>query len=66
MNRTFEQARDDILEHVERLGVESISLADVVGRVLAIEIKAPWGLPLWDNSAVCGLLVMGAIWCHVS
>lgn len=57
MDKTFAQARDSILECVMPLDAECISLTDAVGRILASEVKAPWGMPLWDNSAMDGFAV---------
>jgi len=57
MSKTFEQARAIILERVEPLEIERVVLAAAIGRILAAEIKAPWGMPLWDNSAMDGFAV---------
>ncbi len=57
MAKTFECARALILEKISVLPTESVSLLDVVGRVLAEEIRAPWDLPRWDNSAMDGFAV---------
>lgn len=54
---TFEEARSLILNAVQPLGVERISLLDAAGRVLAGDVAAPWDLPLWDNSAMDGYAV---------
>lgn len=54
---SFEQARQLILENITSAGIEQISLADAVGRVLAEDIEAPWDMPLWDNSAMDGYAV---------
>jgi molybdopterin molybdotransferase len=47
-----------ILEKVNRLPHEAVSLLDAVGRVLAEDICAPWDMPRWDNSAMDGFAVM--------
>jgi molybdopterin molybdotransferase len=54
---SFESARDMILECVAALPHEAVSLLDVVGRVLAEDIRAPWDMPRWDNSAMDGFAV---------
>lgn len=54
---SFEQARLVILEHSFPAGVEQVSLLDSVGRVLAVDMSAPWDMPLWDNSAMDGYAV---------
>jgi molybdopterin molybdotransferase len=46
-----------ILECVAALPHEAVSLLDVVGRVLAEDIRAPWDMPRWDNSAMDGFAV---------
>ena len=57
MAETFEHARALILENVFSLPVESVPLIEVVGRVLAEEVRAPWDMPSWDNSAMDGFAV---------
>lgn len=57
MAETFERARALILEKVSSLPIESLSLFEVVGRVLAEDIRAPWDMPRWDNSAMDGFAV---------
>lgn len=57
MARSFESARGTILEKVSVLQHESVSLLDVIGRVLAEDIHAPWDMPRWDNSAMDGFAV---------
>jgi molybdopterin molybdotransferase len=54
---TFEEAREGILARVSPLGTESVPLADAPGRVLAGEVRSPWDLPQWDNSAMDGYAV---------
>ena len=58
MPQSFESARSMILEKVNRLPHEPVSLLDAVGRVLAEDICAPWDMPRWDNSAMDGFAVM--------
>jgi len=57
---SFEQARQVILENASPAGVEQVSLLDSVGRVLAHDMRAPWDMPLWDNSAMDGYAVRSA------
>ena len=57
MAESFESARALILEKVAALSAESVPLLGVVGRVLAEEIRAPWDMPRWDNSAMDGFAV---------
>ncbi|MBW2688619.1 MAG: molybdopterin molybdotransferase MoeA [Deltaproteobacteria bacterium] len=57
MAETFECARALILGEVSPLPVESVPLLEVVGRVLAEEVKAPCDMPRWDNSAMDGFAV---------
>ncbi len=54
---SFQQARQTILDHVTPLGVERVSLLDAGERIVAEDIIAPWGLPVWDNSAMDGFAV---------
>jgi molybdopterin molybdotransferase len=57
MAESFESARALILEKVPVLPHESVSIQEVVGRVLAEEVRAPWDMPQWDNSAMDGFAV---------
>ena len=57
MAETFEYARSLILEKVTALPAESVPLLEAVGRVLAADVRAPWDLPRWDNSAMDGFAV---------
>ena len=57
MALSFESARSMILEKMTTLPCESASLLDIVGRVLAADIRAPWDLPRWNNSAMDGFAV---------
>src|SRR5512139_3939946 len=54
---TFEEARKVVLERVSPLGTEDVRLVDAAGRVLAGEVRSPWDLPPWDNSAMDGFAV---------
>src|SRR5512139_955888 len=54
---TFEEARKVVLERVSPLGTEDVRLVDAAGRVLAGEVRSPWDLPPWDNSAMDGYAV---------
>ena len=51
---SFHEARRIILENVARLGAEVVPALDAVGRVVAEDVKAPFDLPRWDNSAMDG------------
>jgi molybdopterin molybdotransferase len=57
MAETFEKARALILGQLSPLSAESVPLLELVGRVLADEVRAPWDLPRWDNSAMDGFAV---------
>lgn len=54
---SFEEARDIIFSHTTKTATERVSLLEACGRVIAESIKAPWNLPLWDNSAMDGYAV---------
>ena len=49
-----------ILRRITPLGVESVSLRDAAGRVLAEAVRSPITLPHWTNSAMDGYAVRGA------
>ena len=57
---SFQQARQAILDHVTKLGVERVGLLEATGRIVAEDIVAPWGLPFWDNSAIDSFAVRHA------
>ncbi len=57
MAETFESARAMILEKITALPAISVPLLEAVGRVLAADVRAPWDLPRWDNSAMDGFAV---------
>lgn len=57
---SFIEARSSILNSVRPLGMERVMLLDAVGRTLADDIKAPWNMPLWNNSAMDGYAVRSA------
>lgn len=57
MALSFEAARTTILESVIPLPPAAVSLLDVVGMVIAEDIRAPWDMPLWNNSAMDGFAV---------
>ncbi len=57
MAESFESARAIILENVFPLALEEAPLAEAVGRVIGVEIKAPCDMPSWDNSAMDGFAV---------
>ena len=57
MAESFESARALILAKCSLLPAESVPLFEAAGRVLAEEIRAPWDMPRWDNSAMDGFAV---------
>ena len=59
----FDDARSLILAEARPLGQERVPLLDACGRVLAAEVRAPWDLPRWSNSAMDGFAVRAAD-CH--
>ena len=56
----LEEARAYMLDGVEPLPVESVALADALGRVLGETVVAKLTLPPWDNSAMDGFAVQSA------
>jgi molybdopterin molybdotransferase len=54
---SFEAARKAILDNVSALSAEVVPVAEAAGRVLAVDVTAPWDLPSWDNSAMDGYAV---------
>lgn len=63
MAESFESARALILGRVLPLSSEAVGLLDAGARVLAEDVKAPYELPRWDNSAMDGYAVHEAD-CH--
>lgn len=57
---TFEEARSLILDSVAPLGRERVPIVAAAGRVLSEDIRSPWNMPLWDNSAMDGYAVRSA------
>ncbi|MCK4536888.1 MAG: molybdopterin molybdotransferase MoeA [Desulfuromonadales bacterium] len=57
---SFEKARGLILDHVHPLEGEPVDLLELVGRVLAEDVRAPWDMPRWDNSEMDGFAVRAA------
>ncbi len=51
---SFDEARQKILAECSKTEVEKLALADVLGRVLAIDIISDENLPPFDNSAMDG------------
>jgi len=51
---TVEDALTQILKEIRPLGLESVALADSLGRTLGEEIRAARPNPPWDNSAMDG------------
>lgn len=54
---TTTDARDTILQQIQRLGSERVSIVDAIGRFSAEEIRALRQQPPWDNSAMDGFAV---------
>ena len=54
---SFEAARSLVIEHAHPLPIATVALAAAAGRFLAEEIKAPFDMPRFDNSAVDGFCV---------
>ncbi|MGD9535794.1 MAG: gephyrin-like molybdotransferase Glp [Alphaproteobacteria bacterium] len=61
---SVEQASQRILEAIERLPAETVSLADADGRVLAENVAARVTQPPWPVSAMDGYAVRGADVAH--
>ena len=57
---SVDDARARVLESVEPLATEKVSLRDALGLVNAAEIRAPHALPRFDNSAMDGYAVAAA------
>jgi len=57
---TVEEAQAAVLEHITEIGVERVSLAEALGRVLAEHVLAPRDNPPWDNSAMDGFALRHA------
>ena len=55
-----DQALQIVLENVNPLGVERISIVEALGRVLAEDISSPRDIPGFDNSAMDGYAVRAA------
>jgi molybdopterin molybdotransferase len=54
---TVEEAQRRVLDLVTRLDSETVPLLDAHGRVLAVDVAAPFDLPAADNSAMDGYAV---------
>lgn len=54
---SFYQARQQIIDAVEPLAIEKVSLLDAAGRAVAEDVIANQPLPLFDNSAMDGYAV---------
>lgn len=57
MAESFASACSKILENVSLLPAESVPLLELAGRVLAEDVRAPWDMPRWDNSAMDGFAI---------
>jgi molybdopterin molybdotransferase len=56
----LEQAQQKILEQIQPLGAEAVSITECFGRILAESIVSPVDLPPVDNSAMDGYAVRAA------
>ena len=56
----FEEALAQLLAEVPPPEIETVSLKDAPGRVLADQIRSPIGLPVFDNSAMDGYALRAA------
>jgi molybdenum cofactor synthesis domain-containing protein len=56
----IQKAVDIVLNEVEPLGVETVNIADAVGRVLSEDIKADSDLPPFDRSQMDGFAMRAA------
>lgn len=57
---SVEQARAIILSHIQPLGAERVAITACLGRVLAEQVRAPFNVPSFDNSAMDGYAVRHA------
>lgn len=55
-----EEAQQRVIESVDLLGVERVSLAETAGRVLREDVAAPFDVPQGDNSAMDGYALRAA------
>lgn len=60
MIHSFDQALDVVLQNAPPLPPQWVALDDLVGRVVAEDISAPYDLPCWDNSEMDGFAVRAA------
>ncbi len=51
---SFEEALNNILWHIEPLGLEKVPLLESLGRVIGEDVFARWNIPPLDNSAMDG------------
>lgn len=57
---SVEEAQHRVMAEVVALGVEEVTLADALGRVIAEEVVAPRDVPGADNSAMDGYAVLSS------
>jgi molybdopterin molybdotransferase len=57
---SIQEARDAVLEHVQRAGAEEVALEDALGRVLASDAVAPNDVPPFACSAMDGFAIIAA------
>jgi len=59
--RPVDQAIAELLTRVpSSLPRERVALSEAAGRVLAEDVRAPWPMPAWDNSAMDGYALRAA------
>jgi molybdopterin molybdotransferase len=59
--RPVDQAIAELLTRVPAaLPSERVALSEAAGRVLAEDVRAPWPMPAWDNSAMDGYALRAA------
>ena len=56
-NKTYSEALEIVLSHAPPLGSEQVALRELGGRALSEPVRAPFDIPLFDNSAVDGYAI---------
>jgi molybdopterin molybdotransferase len=51
---SFDEALNNILSHIQPMGLEKVSLLESLGRVIGEDVFARWDIPPLDNSAMDG------------
>lgn len=57
---SFNTARNIVLDNIIALAIVQVPLLAASSRVLSASVRAPWDMPLWDNSAMDGFAVRAA------